>query len=268
MQTGWIKQEDDTFLPEWLVSNLPGVCSCGSPMENFYNQQGRITGRRCSDEKCPFKVARKIVGMCDILKVKGIGEAKALSLVKSYKLTSQFEALPKILPDSKPKVSLYNFLRMCFIKGMDTTWGQVVGENETIEELYNNYKGEYRVLLDKYKSDILYNANFVEFERQWKPTRDALITGTVMISGNIKGYANRNNFIAALNVASQGLIRISVAENKRKTGILALIQEADTPNRGKAECAMQNHIPILTPEEFKLWCTAELKERLTERKRT
>lgn len=261
MYYGWVKQSEDEYLPEWLKSNIAEKCSCGSEMENFYNNDGRITKRRCSNSTCPHKIALKIVGMCDILQLKGIGEVTAEKLAINKSLNNQYEALPHIL-DSKPRISLYDFLRIAFIEGIDTSWSEVVENCESLDDVYSTYKGKYRNLLDSNK-DLLYSGlNFVEIKQAWKPKHDAIITGTVMISGNLHGWNNRNDFIAGLNYVSDGYIRINVAESKRKTGVLALIQEADTPNRGKAECALANGIPIMTPAEFQAWVTEMLRNKL------
>ena len=56
-------------------------------------------------------------------------------------------------------------------------------------------------------------------------------------------------------------------KGKRKTNIMCLIQEKDEPNRGKAECALEYGIPIMTPEEFKNYIIKELKKRLAEVKK-
>lgn len=262
MQVGWVLQEADKQLPEWLTDNLKAVCDCGGKMENFYNKRGEITARRCSNPKCPYMMARKIVGLCDILGVKGIGEATALKLIHTNNLNSHFEAIPFIFTDKKPQMSLYTFLRICFIHGIDTSWKLIIGENETLTQLYKNYNGQYRSLLEANKELILKGAEYVEFMQVTKPTLDAVVTGTVMISGNIKGFDNRNNFVYLINILSKGLIRLSISEHKRKTGIMALIQESDTPNKGKAECALSSGIPIMTPEEFKAFIYQELKKGL------
>ena len=102
---GWIKQADDLYLPAWLKDNLKDTCTCGSPMENYYNDKGCITKRRCANPYCYHKLALKIVGMCDILQVKGIGEATAEKIVKSRDLTNHYAVLPEILQE-KPRISL------------------------------------------------------------------------------------------------------------------------------------------------------------------
>ena len=50
----WVLSSEDSSMPEWLRTNLNGVCQyCGSPIENGYNDAGECTRRRCSNKKCP-----------------------------------------------------------------------------------------------------------------------------------------------------------------------------------------------------------------------
>ena len=258
----WIKQSEDKYLPAWLKDNLKEVCDCGCEMENYYNPEGRITKRRCSSPVCQFKVALKIVGMCNILQLKGIGEATARKIVANNHITNHYVAL-KYISQEKPSVNLYTFLRMAFIEGIDTSWSEVTSKYDNLDDVFANYNGQYRKVLEENKDMLYEGLQYVDLIQSWKPKFDAVLEGTVMISGNLHGWNNRNDFIAALNYASEGLVRIGVSEGKRKTGVLALIQEADTPNRGKAECALANGIPIMTPDAFNTWVTNIVKERMS-----
>lgn len=257
----WVKQVDDKSLPVWLTSNLKSKCECGWDMENFYNPQGSITARKCSNPKCPYMMAEKVVGVAELLGIKGIGSKTAFNIVSSNGLQSHFEAIPFITRE-KPVVTLYTFLRMAFIKGVDTGWNAIAGDYSNIDELLEKYHGEYEYLLNKHKAELLIGKQFVTFKTVEGYEFEPVVTGTVMISGNIRGLSNRNDFIWGLNQASKGLIRIGVSESKRKTGVMALIQEADTPNRGKAECAIENHIPIMTPKEFVAYVSKLANERV------
>jgi hypothetical protein len=218
-------------------------------MLNFYNPRGSATGRKCSNPKCPYMMAEKVVSMCDILSIKGIGAKSAFKIIKSHECKTHFETLPYIV-NTKPSVTLYTFMRLCLIEGVDTSWENVVAGYDKVEDFLNNYKGDYRNIVDANIDTILSGTRFVDIVNGWRPEFKPKLTGTVMISGNIRGFNNRNDFIYGINTVTKGIVRLSVAESKRKTGILALIQESDTPNRGKAECALENNIPIMTPDEF------------------
>lgn len=257
----WVLQSEDKRLPKWLTDNLRSRCMCGAEMENFYNDADEITARRCSKPDCPYRMAQRVVGMCEILEIKGIGEKTALKIVKDRGLKSHLEALPYIYHE-KLTVDLYTYLRILFVKGISTGWGTVTGSYKTLKDVLYKYKGKFAPELRERQDEILHGAELINIEEEEPQKFEPVITGTVMISGNIKGLSNRNSFIAALNKYSNGLISIGVSESKRKTGIMALIQEADTPNRGKAECAIENGIPIMTPDEFKVMIFSRLREKL------
>lgn len=256
----WITQKDDELLPVWLTENLISICSCGGYMENFYNDDQKITFRRCSNPECPFRLAQKIVSMCDLLGIKGVGPKSALNIVKSKSITNQYQAIPYIV-STKPTVSLYTFLRMSFTRGVDTGWGDVANKYSTLDECLAGYNGMLRTTLDKIKPILLDGQKYVNFVQVEKDEFKTLVTGTVMLSGTIKGFQERNDFIAGINKVSKGLVKLSISEHKRKTGIMALIQESDSPNRGKAECALENNIPIMTPEQFQSYIIELIQER-------
>jgi hypothetical protein len=198
-------------------------------------------------------MAQKIKSMCkDILGIKGVGAATGLRLVKEKSLSCHFDVIP-ILCKEKPRVRLYDLLRMCFIEGVDTGWNYVVGDCETVDELFHTYHGKYKDLLLCNEKLIRKGSMVFDLIKSKKFELDAVVTGTVMISGNIRGFNERNNFIHSINAVSKGSIRIAIAEGKRKTGIMALIQEKDTSNRGKAQTALACGIPIMSPSEFVLY---------------
>lgn len=257
MSYGWVLQSQDQQLPTWLTDNLPGVCECGYEFENYYNDKGAITKRRCSNPTCFHKLALKIVGMCDILQVKGVGEATAEKIVINNGLTYHLEALPHVIRE-KLNVSLYTYLRIQFIEGVDTSWSEVTDSYETLDDIFEKYQGRYRAQLDANKDTLYRGLEYIDVRVPEKQQFKTLMTGTVMLSGNIRGFTNRNDFIAAINYKLGGLVDLRISEHKRKTGIMALIQEKDTPNRGKAECALENHIPIMTPTEFQRWLGEKL----------
>lgn len=256
-----MKQTEDNQLPNWLKENLRSKCDCGYEMENFYNKAGQITSRRCSNPECPHRMAQKITVMCDILKVKGVGYKTGLNLIRTHKLNSHFEAIPYICAE-KPRASICDLLRCVFIQGVDTKWSEVDSKCATVEDIFTSYDGELKPLLLENKDEILEGAKYFSIIEKYKPTFEPVIVGTVMLSGNIKGLPNRNTFIAGVNYGYKGLVDIRIAEHKRKTGIMALIQEADSPRQGKAQCAEENGIPIMTPDEFKTFIANQLLVRM------
>lgn len=257
----WVLQKDDEMLPSWLRDNLRSTCKCGGDMENYYNDAEQITNRRCSNKHCPYMLAQRIVTACDIFKVDGIGPERAFDLVRTHNLRSVYEALPHIIP-REIEVPLALYLRLAFIPGFATKWGLVTESCSTLDDCYTQYNGPLRDVLDEYKEELYAGLEFVKIKPKEQKEFKCIYRCTVMLSGTVRGYHDRNQFIAALNLASKGLVEISVSESKRKTGITALIQEADSPNRGKAECALENGIPIMTPQEFREFIAKKIQDGL------
>ena len=263
----WIKQSEDTNLPKWLNNNLRSTCiHCGSEKEDFYNDMGKITARRCSNISCPGMMAEKIVAMCDILKVKGVGPATALKLISSNKLTSHFQAIPHLF-QSKPKISLYEYMRLCFIKGIDTSWANVVGDCISVAEVFKTYKGKYRSFLEDNRELIESGVQYFDFPSGKEEKLPALVSGTVMMTGTFKPirgkvFDKREDFIYSLNGGSKGLIQISIASAPKKTGVMALICEEDAKPSRKIACAKENGIPIMTPTQFLEYISKRLEEEI------
>lgn len=260
---GWIKHSEDTNMPKWLKDNLPAKCKCGTEKENFYNVDGKCTARRCPNKECPWTLAQRIAAMCDILNVQGIGDGKGLQLVQDYKLKSHFEAIPYIFKE-KPTIQLYQLLRISFIEGVDTRWEQACSKFSSVDEFYTNYRGPLKDILHDNLELVKYGETFFNIQKYEAQQFKALIRGTVMLSGHFRGFQDRDNFIRGINYASQGLIELGISQNKRKTGIMCLIQEKDEPMRGKAECALEAGIPIMSPDEFKAYIMDLLRKKLEE----
>lgn len=258
---GWVKQKEDSNMPDWLKDYINEKCViCGADKENFYNEKGECTNRRCSNQRCPGTLAHRIADMCDFLKIAGIKEGKGLQMVREHNMKSHYDAIPLVF-SKKPEISLAQFMRISFIPGIDSQWETICREYTSIEELVQNCRDKYKRLIWAYQKELNYGLQFVKIREIKKARYKTLISGNVMISGNIRGYAVREDFIRSLNHVAQGLLNLRVV-GKRKTEVMCLIQEADEPYRGKAECALENGIPIMTPKEFEEKIKRDLTAKL------
>ncbi len=258
----WVKHTEDTRLPDWLKLNLRSSCEfCGTEYENFYNDAEKCTNRRCPNPKCPGSLAQRIADMCEILGYEGIKEGRGLQLVKEHNLENWFDALAYI-SEEKPKVTLSQFMQIAFIPGINTMWNQYCKDCETLDDLLSSPDSTLRRTLESYQDLLRHGITCVELiSGEPNFAYDAVIQGNVMLSGAFKGYNDRNNFVYAINKGFQGLVRLNIV-GKRKTNVMCLIQEADQPNRGKAEVAIECGIPIMTPEDFIKWLQGEVSKRM------
>lgn len=249
----WVVQKDDEQLPSWVKAIFPDKCSCGGDIENYYNDRGAVTSTRCSNKDCPLVRGQKIKFMLhDMLKVDGVGDATGLKLATREDVRNHFDVIPIVFPDKKPEITLSSLLRLCFVEGIDTGWTFANEKYVDVSDLLRNYDGKYKEELLK-REELLRRGEEVFrvlAKNELCNNVKKVFSCTVMLSGNIRGFRDRNDFIKALNLAYGGVVDIRISESKRKTGIYALVQEEDTPNRGKAVCALENGIPIVTPKEL------------------
>lgn len=251
---GWIKHVDDVALPEYLKKNLPADCTlCGSPMENYYNDDNnRCTFRRCSNPECVGMKASKGAFMFKLLGVKGIGYATCRDWINSSSMKSHVQLLSKM--NGKATVSLDTYLRIHCFEGVDSEWEKIVKGMQiyTLDELYENYNGKWRDLLEDNK-ELLYN-NLQYINLTSRPV-DYNITGpkkiyTIMITGTPNGYDSKEHFIDSLNSILKGQIVIIHQKTKKQSGVDFLIREPGSTTRGKLDAAIRGGIPIVTSNEF------------------
>lgn len=250
----YILQSKDDMMPDWLKENLHAKCKyCGSEMENFYNDEnGRCTGRRCSNHLCYGMQAAKANFISELTKVKGVGFATFLDVAIANNTKHHIPLFNKVC--GKVKMNLSTFLRsMCF-PGVDGEWSKICAslDLQTIDELYEKYDGQLKDILLSNKELIEEMSEYVELEVPISNSKknDCIATITVMITGNVDEFPSKEHFIAAVNAAANGYIRVVHQETKRQTGVDFLIKEEHTKTKGKVEAAIKGGIPIVTSAQF------------------
>lgn len=261
----WVYQSEDTNLPDWLNESLSASCSyCGSPMMDFYNETGRCTNRKCSNNGCPGLTAAKADFVRRLLKMDGLGFKTCLNDVKASGSKSPFELLDYW--GAKPLVPLSMFLRMHCFEGVDNEWETITAKLGvyTLEELYEKYDGKWKPLLEENKELIYSNLKYVGLQK--RPTyligNGPKATVTIMITGTPIGFATKDDFVNQVNIACRGLVQVIHQKTKKQSGVDALICEAGTKTTGKVDTANKAGIPILTSEQF-ISAMVELVKRIT-----
>lgn len=247
----WVKQVDDTRLPYWLAPHLKSTCRyCGSPMENYYNIDGRCTNRRCSNPDCAGMIAARADNMRQLIGLKGIGFSKCLSDVQLNNIKRPIELLR--VWKCKPIVTLGTFLRMQCWEGVDSEWDMITQQNDfyTLDELFEGYDGKYRQLLEDNKEDLYRTVEFVYLKERQRGNVQNAVKMTIMITGTPNGFSTKEEFVEECNKACKGKIITIHQKTKRQTGVDCLIKEPGTTTRGKVEAAMKGGIPIITSLEY------------------
>lgn len=249
----WILANKDELVPVWLAGNLNTECPyCGSPIENGYNDYGDCTRRRCSNNKCVKMIGERIGEMCKILGYAGVKGGIGTQYATSNNLTSHFDAIPLLYKESKPKVTLAMFLRCACIYGIDSEFDSIAGTYSSVTELFDNYKGKYLDTLLEYKDMLLNGEKYFEIVGAKKLERkyDTVVTGDIVITGVIPGFADRDKFVHYVNALYKGLVMFGYSKSKRKTGLYCCIAEDKLSATGKIQEALAGGYPIYTTAEF------------------
>lgn len=260
----WVKQVEDTRLPDWLAPHLKSTCRyCGSPMENYYNVDNRCTNRRCTNTVCPGMIAARADNMRQLINLAGVGFAKCLADVQLKNITSPIELLP--VWGVVPEVTLGLFLRMQCWEGVDSEWETITihGDYYTLDELFEGYHGKHRHLLDENKEELYKTVNYVKLvERTYSQDVGAnAIKMTIMITGTPNGFSTKEHFIEECNKACNGKIITIHQKTKKQTGVDCLIREPGTSTKGKVEAAQKGGIPIITSVEY-IMLLAEIMKKI------
>lgn len=264
----WVEQEIDEAMPEWLKTSLVSKCPyCGHAMQNYYNDVGRCTNRRCSNNMCIGMLAARADFVRKLIGIEGVGFKTCLNDIRVSKSSTVFQLLN--FWNVKPTVPLSTFLRMHCIEGIDNEWEDIVQTEGvySLDELYDKYNGKRRGLLDAIKGMLYSNLEYVNIIGR---PDDLVKSGprkvyTIMITGTPIGFASKDDFLYQVNAACRGLIIVKHQKTKRQSGVDCLIREPGSNTRGKVEAAMKGGIPILTSSQFIQFLTKELEKINSER---
>ena len=258
----WVKQVEDTNLPDWLAQHLKSTCRyCGSPMENYYNIDGRCTNRRCSNPYCAGMLAARADNMRQLINLKGLGFAKCLNDIQCHNIKKPIELLA--VWGYKPEVTLGTFLRMQCWEGVDSELEVITQQNDyyTLDELFEGYQGKYRQLFEDNKEELYKAADYVTLKKRVNESSKNAVKMTIMITGTPNGFSTKEEFVESCNEACGGRIITIHQKTKRQTGVDCLIKEPGTTTRGKVEAAQKGGIPIITSLEY-IYLLSEILKKL------
>lgn len=259
----WVEHSKDEKMSSWLKSSLNDICSCGGTMLNYYNMDGRCTGRMCSNESCPDLLAERIVFIANMFDLTGIGPATALNCVKNKNLNYAYQALPYIC-NGKITTDIAHVVWIAlFLKGVANQWKTICAPYDSLEQFLEEYKGEFSAQVQAGKGKILECATYINVVERKPKKYDCVLNINVMITGSVKDFprTKRELFIAQVNHLFEGLVNIRYYE-ARKTGIHVLIAEDKMSATTKVRYAKEQGAKILNSEEFMDYIVERLNEVL------
>lgn len=234
-------------IPQWLKPHMKLYCECGNPIVDDgpvdYRGVMKLTQRKCADPLCPYHMAEKMNLLAKRLDIKGIGSATCLDIIKQYNIKNHLEVL-KMWFTEKLKVDLYEVGEMSYIYGIDSKWKELLAGYTSFEEFFENAYNIPEIVLNN-KELLIHNQKYFNIKN--KPMTRSVIR--VMITGSIKGFSSRGEFLDTLNKHYEGKFRI---EDNKKTvrGTLCLIKEPESVDYTKSDIAIKNGIPIVSSADF------------------
>ena len=210
-----------------------------------------LTKALCSNPTCPGHGAHKADAMIKYFtNLKGYGPKTALSWLQQNKSSTYLDYFGFITQNLKPRAYLWEVVKFCYIPGISNSAEEMCAGYKDIDDYLNNcYNVSY--LIKDYAYLIRYAQRF--FELRIPLSRNKL---SVMITGSIKGFSNRETFVGFLNGIVGEQVRIVACGPKQSADYL-ITEEAqfirDNPgsvtNR-KIDNARRGGVPIVTPSEF------------------
>lgn len=256
----WVKQEEDDRLPEWLAKELNPMCPyCGSPKMNYYNEDdGRCTGRKCSNQNCPGMIAARADNMRQLLNIKDIGFAACLKDVKNNNITRPIELLR--IWNIKPTVDVGLFLRLQCWEGVDSGLETEMQKYniQSLDDLFERYDGKYIDMIRNHRDELYALSSLVTFKEATNVRKNA-ITHTIMITGTPNNFPTKEAFVEGLNAACDGRVITIHQKTARQGGVDYLICEPGTKTTRKVATAIKAGIPIVTSEQYMAILVTEIK---------
>lgn len=235
-------------IPDWLRPYMKEFCDCGLPIADdgpidAYGKM-KLTQRWCMNLECPYHMANKIVMLAERFGVTGVGIKTAQDMAIGFKFKNHLEALRFWFPE-KPKVYLYEVGEMAYIYGVKSIWKDLLGGYTSFEQFFaeNPYCSV---------DEVRNNKDYLIKCEQFFDVKKETITNNViriMITGSIKGFSNRQDFLWAINDRYKDWFRV---EDNKKTvrDTVCLVKEPGSVDYSKTQIAMNNNIPIMDSSEF------------------
>lgn len=142
-------------LPQTFYDSLPTICledNCGYPTEML----DTLTQLKCSNPRCPAKVAQRLQSIINTLGVKDFGEQRIRDFVDCYQVTNPLiifawepcdgQLAPTISPELSEKIyrqieakkdfTLTEYVRLANLPFIQTSAGCIFDKYDTIEDAY------------------------------------------------------------------------------------------------------------------------------------
>lgn len=221
------------LISEEILKSIPQYCKCGSEYEFTDN----LVNICCSNRYCYLKIGNRLASMCKLLGIDGLGERNCAKIAETFKLKSPAQLYIiaqqeleckgvanfqtklkefKMVIDEK-EITLWEYVKFMSLPGIDNNAKPLFdGYNDIVEYYKNLEKFQISFISDRlglslnadnsvlavnvynilmaYKNELITCSNF--FHIKEKMGRDV----TICITGGVRGYTNKGEFIRSLQV--------------------------------------------------------------------
>lgn len=234
-------------IPEWLKPHMKIFCDCGGVMADDgpldYRGVMKLTQRFCLNPRCPYHMGEKIQMLAKYFDVLGVGEETAVSMAKGYKFHNHLEALKLWFP-SPPEVYLYEVAELAYIYGVKGKWKDWLAGYTSFEEYFSQAEFIPEVVANN-------QAYLMECEKYFHVKKEKLATQVlrIMVTGSIRGFSSRKEFLDFLNERYNPYFRV---EDNKKTvrDTYCLVKEPESVDYSKTQIAESHNIPIMDSAKF------------------
>lgn len=212
---------------------------CGKPRIANDN----LTEVKCVDYYCIKYVKERAKFMFDYLNISGIGPETSELYLKKFQVKSHMDLLPKVL-NQKPSLYLWEIAKIACIPGLSD-------KMKDIFQGYNRFEDYFAEESNIPPKLLAFKSKLIKYQDYFKIkaclNKNAI---TIMITGPVSGYRNKNAYIDGLNSLFGSIIRTDM---KKTVKAKFVVTEYPNSNTEKLKMARRSKIPVITPDEYRIY---------------
>jgi len=230
----------DAEVLECIPSTCDGEFGCGSELQFTEN----LVQVHCDNPYCTYKIAARLEAMAKMMQADGWGESTCQKVVKHFDLKSPCmvfllgngkyycpdvsafdKKVASICDLEKRKIPLWKVAKYMNLPGISDKARKIFDGYGSFEEAYNNFEDNIFVIIEKLglKKDessicavnthntlIQYKAELLAAEKHFEVIREKGDKITIVITGGVRGFKNKQEFVNHLNLILNGKATITM----------------------------------------------------------
>lgn len=227
-------------IPKEYKGIIQEVCPvCGRPRVGNEN----LTEIKCIDYYCIKYVKERAKFMFDYLNIAGIGPETSELYLKKFQVKSHMDLIPKLFKE-KPALYLWEIAKITCIPGYSDKMKDIFNGYNRFEDYFAE-EGDIPPKIRAFKDKLIKYQDY--FKIKACLNKNSI---TIMLTGPVSGYRNKQAYIDGLNSLFGSIIRVDM---KKSVKAKFVITEYPNSNTEKLRMARRKGIPVITPDEFRLY---------------